>query len=230
MTAMTWQAVQAEALRRIRTREWPPGARIPAEEDLARELGCARTTVNRALRDLAEAGLLDRRRRAGTHVATTPVRKATFEIPIIRQDVEARGLVHGYTLLTRAMAPPDAATCTALALPGDVPLLRVVALHLAGGAPFCLEDRWINPVAAPGVEQADLSVTSANEWLVRHTAFSGGGIEFGAVAADAVQAAHLACAPGAALFEIVRTTWAGADPITAVRLTYAPGYRMKTAL
>jgi GntR family transcriptional regulator, histidine utilization repressor len=47
-------------------------------------LGCARATVNRALRDLAEAGLLERRRKGGTRVPLTPVRKATFEIAIIR--------------------------------------------------------------------------------------------------------------------------------------------------
>jgi GntR family histidine utilization transcriptional repressor len=117
-----------------------------------------------------------------------------------------------------------------LRLPADTPLLQVRALHLADGAPFCLEDRWINPAAAPGVEGVDLTTISANEWLVRHTAFSGGDIDFGAVAADAGTAALLACAEGAALFEIGRTTWAGAQPITAVRLTYAPGYRMRTAI
>ena len=230
MAATTWQAVQAEALRRIRAREWPPGSRIPDEEDLARELGCARATVNRALRDLAEAGLLERRRKAGTHVALTPVRKATFEIPIIRQDVESRGLAPGYRLLSRAMDPAPDDMTRLLRLPADTPLLHVRALHLADGAAFCLEDRWINPAAAPGVASADLSAVSANEWLVRNTAFSGGDIDFGAVAADAATAALLGCAPGAALFEIGRTTWAGAQPITAVRLTYAPGYRMRTAI
>lgn len=222
MTATTWQAVQAEALRRIRSREWPPGARIPDEEVLARELGCARATVNRALRDLAEAGLLERRRKAGTHVALTPVRKATFDIPIIRQDVVARGQAYGYRLIARHLAATDD-------LPGTE-VLRVTALHLADGLAFCLEDRWINPDAAPGVLEADLSTISANEWLVRHTAFSGGDIDFGAVAADAALAAVLGCAPGAALFEIRRSTRAGALPITAVRLTYAPGYRMRTAI
>ena len=45
---------------------------IPGEEALAREFGCARATVNRALRDLAEAGVLERRRKAGTRVALQP--------------------------------------------------------------------------------------------------------------------------------------------------------------
>lgn len=230
MPAITWQTVQAEALRRIRSREWPPGTRIPDEEVLARELGCARATVNRALRDLAEAGLLERRRKAGTHVALTPVRKATFEIPIIRQDIESRGQVAGYRLLSRTHGPADPGICTALALPEGTALLRVEALHLADGGAFCFEDRWINPLAAPGVFEADLTSISANEWLVRHTAFSGGDIEFGATLADRRLAQVLACPQGAALLEMHRTTWAGTLPITAVRLVYAPGYRMRTAI
>jgi hypothetical protein len=50
--AMTlgWEDIRAEVLRRIRARDWPPGALIPGEEALAAEFGVARATVNRALR------------------------------------------------------------------------------------------------------------------------------------------------------------------------------------
>jgi len=228
MSSLTWQAVQAEALRRIRSREWPPGERIPDEADLATELGCARATVNRALRDLAEAGLLERRRKAGTRVPVNPVRKATFEIPIIRQDIESRGLVPGYRLLAQDMAPapPDLARN----LPRDARLVRLRALHLADGAPFCLEDRWINPLTAPGILVADFTSISANEWLVQNTAFTGGDIAFGAVTADTATAESLSCAPGAALFTIDRTTRSGEALITSVRLSYAPGYRMQAMI
>ena len=66
--AITWQSIRAEALRRIRAGLWPPGARIPDEAELAAEFGCARATVNRALRDLAEAGLLERKRKGGRYL------------------------------------------------------------------------------------------------------------------------------------------------------------------
>lgn len=32
-----WEAVRAEVLRRIRARDWPPGALIPGEEALSAE-------------------------------------------------------------------------------------------------------------------------------------------------------------------------------------------------
>lgn len=230
MTSITWQSVQAEALRRIRSREWPPGGQIPHEADLATELGCARATVNRALRDLAEAGLLERRRKAGTRVPLNPVRRATLEIPIIRQDVEGRGQAYGYRLLDRQSALPPPEIAQSLGLRTSAPMIHILALHLSEGAPFCLEDRWVNPVAVPEITETDLTQMSANEWLVQNAAFSAGDFAFGAVNASAEVAGHLNCSAGAALFTVDRTTWAAALAITSVRLTYAPGYQMRTTI
>lgn len=226
--SITWQSVRAEALRRISAREWPPGTQIPNEADLATELGCARATVNRALRDLAEAGYLERRRKGGTRVPLTPVRKATFEIAIIRQDVEGRGQTHGYRLLSDTMATPPAAVQDILRLAGNAPMRHVRALHLADGRIFCLEDRWLNPAFVPA--EVSFAEISANEWLVRNLAFSGGDFIFYACPADAALAGLLECDEGTALFAIDRTTFSDAAPITAVTLTYAPGYRMVTSV
>lgn len=226
MTAVTWQLVKAEALRRIRNRDWPPGGQIPHEADLAAELGCSRVTVNRALRELADAGLLERRRKAGTRVPLNPVRKATFEIPIIRHDIEGRGHVPTYRLISQTQKPLPGALAERLRLPPGTPLLHLLALHLADDTPFCREDRWINPASVPPLAEVDFGKISANEWLIQNAPFSGGDIGFSATNAGEAEATLLGCKAGAALFTIDRITWAGAVPITSVRLTYAPGYQM----
>ena len=105
-TFRNWQSVQDEVLRRIHARAWPSGALISNEADLAIEFGCARATVNRALRALAENGLLDRRRKAGTRVAAQPIAKATLDIAVIRHEVEEQGRAYGYQLINRSMAVP----------------------------------------------------------------------------------------------------------------------------
>jgi GntR family histidine utilization transcriptional repressor len=191
---VTWQSVQAEARRRMQSREWPPGAQIPHEADLTTELGCARATVNRALRELAKQGLLDRRRKAGTRVPLHPVRKATFDIPIIRADIEGRGLAHGYPLIGAQTAWHPADIATRLGL-DTCKLLHILALHSANAAPFCLEDRWINPAATPGIAKIDLSLISANEWLVENTALSSAEVALSAQPAPAPVAARLNCPP-----------------------------------
>src|SRR5690606_25245128 len=101
----SWRGVHEELLRRINEREWPPGSAIPNEADLAAEFGCARTTVNRAMRELAEAGLIDRKRRAGTRVTLLPTSRVVLDIPIIRLEVEQRNAVWSYGLLASEENP-----------------------------------------------------------------------------------------------------------------------------
>ncbi|MFN3835292.1 MAG: GntR family transcriptional regulator [Glycocaulis sp.] len=225
----SWQSIRETALTRIRSGDWPAGQTIPREADLADELGCARATVNRALQSLADEGYLDRKRKGGTRVTATPVRKAVFEIAIIRQQVEQRGAVHGYRLITDRLTTPPQEVCEALKFGSRMQLRRVTALHLADGQPFCVEDRWLNPAFAPAGE-ADFASVSANEWLVRHVAFSSGTLAFYARPANAALVRLLRCAHGASLFAIDRTTFAGTGPITSVTLSYAPGYRMETLM
>jgi DNA-binding GntR family transcriptional regulator len=51
--------------RRIRDGEYPAGARLPAETELAEEFGCGRETAARALRLLQRDGLARRVYRKG---------------------------------------------------------------------------------------------------------------------------------------------------------------------
>lgn len=222
-----WEDIRAEVLRRIRQRQWPPGDLIPTEEALAVEFGCARATVNRALRDLAEAGVLERRRKAGTRVAMLPIRKATLDIPVIRQEIEARGQVHAFRVLQQHEGPPPVPIASRLGLPATARLIYLETLHLADGQPFVLETRWLNPLVLP-TPLPDFAALSANEWLVAHIAYATGDIAFSAQTASAHESAVMGLAPHAALFITERTTWTAEAPITFVRLAHAPGYRVQT--
>jgi GntR family histidine utilization transcriptional repressor len=222
-----WESIRAEVLRRIRVRDWPPGALMPTEEELAAEFGVARATVNRALRDLAEAGVLERKRKAGTRVAALPVRKATLDIPVIRQEVEARGQSHSFQVLKQAFMEPAVPVASRLGLGPGIRLLYLETLHLADGKPFVLESRWLNSEILPR-PMPDFQSQSANEWLVAHVAYVSGDIAFTAEAASAREAAVLGVVPGTALFITERTTWTAEAPITLVRLAHAPGYRVQT--
>lgn len=226
----TWQAVQTEVMSRIRNRVWKPGDLIPNEADLAAEFGCARATVNRALRAVAESGFIDRRRKAGTRVAEHPVRKATLEIPIIRHEVQARGQTYGYALIEQTIAAPPAEVRARMTLAPDTTATKVSALHSADGEPFVFEDRWINHAAIPAVSTIDFNQISANEWLVQNAPYSHGDIALSAQNADTDLARRLGAQPGAALFVIDRNTWNGKLSVTSLRLVYAPGFRMRTAI
>lgn len=225
-----WQSVQSEVLRRIHARDWKPGDLIPTEAELAKEFGCARATVNRALRTLAESGLLDRRRKAGTRVALQPVAKATLNISLIRREVEARGQKYGYQLINRAMAVPPPAIGGAMKTSRQVKLLHVLALHLADNAPHAFEDRWINTIVVPKASGEKFDVISGNEWLLANAPYTHGDIAFSAASATVQEAGMLECQEQSALFVIDRLTWDGERAVTKVRLAFAPGHQMKTVI
>ncbi|UUX52244.1 GntR family transcriptional regulator [Nisaea acidiphila] len=222
--------MQAEIRRRIAERVWRPGDLIPGEAELAAEFGCARATVNRALQGLAESGLLERRRKAGTRVALDPVRKATLEIPVTRLEVEASGCRYGFHILERRKlrAPVEGADLMGLAR--NASLLFMRGLHTADGTPFLYEARWVNLVAVPEFAKEDFREMSPNEWLVRNQPFTRGKISFLAVPASPEQADALKAEEGTALFAIERTTWNAETAVTHVRLAYRPGYRMSTEI
>jgi GntR family histidine utilization transcriptional repressor len=220
-----WEDIRAEVLRRIRARDWPPGALIPGEEALAEDFGVARATVHRALRDLAEAGVLERKKRAGTRVAELPVRRARLEIPVIRLDVLGRGLAYDFKLLADRLAPAPVPVTARLGLPEGQEMRYLETLHLAGGRPFVLETRWLNPAVLVS-PAPDFARISANEWLVTHVSLVSGDIAFLAEAAAPREAEVLGVAPGTALLVAERTTCGTQGPVTLARLVHAPGHRV----
>ncbi|RVT87374.1 UTRA domain-containing protein [Rhodobacteraceae bacterium CCMM004] len=219
-----WSAVRDRLHARILDRTYAPGAKLPRDADLADELGCARSTVQRAMRALDEAGLVERRRRGGTTVRADPVRRATFDIPVIRREVEGAGHRYGYVLRSRDRAEPPPAVARALG--ASAPMLRVRATHLADGRPYMGEDRWISLATVPEIAAVDLAAESANAWLVRHRPFDRCDLGLYASAADAEDAAVMDVAPGTALLIVERATFIAGAPITWVRAVTAPGYRL----
>lgn len=225
-----WAEIAEEARRRIFRRDWAPGEVIPGEVELAREFGVSRVTVNRALRALADEGVLDRRRRAGTRVAERPVRRATFSIRLIRDEVEGRGKSYRYEGLSWSVEPVSSEIGTRLALRGQGRVLRILARHWADEAAWAWEERFVNLGTVPEAEGVDWARESPNEWLLARVPYTDAEVSVGAEAARPEEAAALGCAEGAPLLSLERTTWAVGRSITFVRLLHAPGHRMWSRL
>ena len=94
-----YQNIKTEMGEWIQTGIWKQDGLIPEKATLAKEFSCASATVNRALRELTEEGILERRRKAGTLVVMPVGRSANFEIPRIRLEIEKSGATYRYALL-----------------------------------------------------------------------------------------------------------------------------------
>lgn len=227
MTA-TYRDVKADILSKITKGDWPLGSLVPNEVDLAETYGCARATVNRAMRELAEEGIIERRRKAGTRVRMAPRRQARFDIPLVRAEIEGQGAAYRYALVSREETPAPDWLRARLQLPEAAKVLHLTCMHYADGAPYQHEDRWINLAQLPQARKADFSDTGPNEWLIAEIPFSDVEIGLSAAQADAALAAHLSCTQGDALFTVERATWWQGQAVTYVRLSHRPGHRLTT--
>lgn len=221
--APLYQRIRSELEHNILSGRWPPGHRVPSEHELTDAYACSRMTINKVLSALAAAGLVERRRRAGSFVSRPRAPSAVLQIPDLRAEIEGRGEDYGYELLTREKRLATAGDRGRLGLTKRVPVLALSCRHLTGGRPFALEDRLLNLGAVPDALDQDFSTLPPNTWLVGHVPWTEAEHRIMARAADAAAAAALDIDPGTACLVIERRTWWNGEPITAVEIAH-PGH------
>lgn len=220
--------IKKVVLDRIRSGIWPPDSLLPGEAELAEEFSTTRTTVNRALRELAEEGYLERRRRAGTRVLRSPVRQARFKIPLARDEVEAQGSTYRYSRISLQQTEAPEWLAAKLGFGAGQPVIHVRSMHYAGSRPFQFEDRWIIAGNVPGAAEQEFLDISPGEWLVETMPFTTAELSFMAAKADRELSGFLDVPPGDPVFLAERLTRLQGKPVTFARLFHSEGYRMTT--
>jgi GntR family histidine utilization transcriptional repressor len=219
-------AVKEHIRGKIQSGAWKIGDRITSEHELVAELGVSRMTVHRGLRELAAEGLLQRVAGVGTFVADGKAESNLLQVVNIAEEIRARGHVHTFTLLSaaRQSAPLDAAAALGLATGDSV--FHVVGIHLEDGVPMQLEDRYVNPKAAPAFLEQDFAQILPGEYLLRTVPLDD--VEHGvdATAATLDEAERLGLSPGLPCLVLTRRTWSRGLCVTFVRCIH-PGSRYR---
>lgn len=218
-----YQRIRNDLESRILSGDWPPGHRVPFEHELMALYSCSRMTVNKVISALAGAGLVERRRRAGTFVSRPRAQSAVLQIPDLTAEVEGRGERYGYRLLDRSQRAATRQDANRLGVSPRVPVLALRCLHLSDERPFAIEDRLINLRAVPDGLQQDFAVTTPNAWLVGHVPWTEAEHRISASNADERARADLEIQATDACLVLERRTWRNGEPITAVRMTH-PGH------
>ena len=213
------QRIRSDLEHRILSGQWAPGFRIPYEHELMEQYGCSRMTVNKVLTALAESGMIERRRRAGSFVArqSPHLEQVALEIPDIALQVAANGHAYAYRLLQRELRAARAGDAGEQELAGSGEVLAMRCLHLADARPLALEHRLISPAGVPEVMEVDFAATAPGSWLLQNVSWTRAQHRISAWGADAASAALLEVAPGTACLVIERHTWRGEQAITRVR-------------
>ncbi len=218
------QTIIAEIEGHIASGVWPPGHRIPFEIELAKHYSCSRMTVNKALTQLARAGLIERRKRSGSFVKQQLGQSAVLEIQDIRKDVEHLKLPYAFLLQKCQQRPANAEDALRLNVDLGAMVLHVICVHMAAARPFCLEDRLIGLDSVPAAAQADFAAISPGQFLLRQVPWNSAEHRIQAIAATKGIAKSLELPEGTPCLQISRRTWSGLVPVTQVYLTY-PGDR-----
>ncbi|MDN5569603.1 MAG: GntR family transcriptional regulator [Paracoccus sp. (in: a-proteobacteria)] len=222
----TWQAIRADVLGRIRSGEWPPGELIPTEQDLAIEMGCARATVNRALRELASSGIIHRRRKVGTRVASTPSCRTTLSLPVMREEIEALGATYSYLMCEWEMCPGTEAAQKALQVGAQDMLMLVKSRYLANNKAYCCEAIWLNPQAISLPDADVFNTEPPQEWLSRNLPVQQSQFSIMADEAGGVCADSLNLPAGTPVLTIERVNSLDAVPVSFARQFYPPQHRL----
>ncbi len=144
------------------------GDQIPSERELSEQLGVSRMTVRRAIQNLTDHGLLERRSTNGTFVRQPQVLRGMGKEKAmgLTQRLQQEGVMAGSTLLSFeiARAPLKVAEKLNIRLGSQVVILR--RLRLANGEPFCVETSYIPYDLVPGLSADDFSAPKSSLYLI----------------------------------------------------------------
>jgi GntR family histidine utilization transcriptional repressor len=202
--------------------DWPPGARVPSEQELLERYRCSRMTVNKALSALAASGLIVRRRRSGSFVARPEGEKNLLEIHDTKAEILRDGKSYRLRVVSKAIRKGTKRDAARLGTPDVTRVLATTCVHFADEVPVVAEDRLINLDAVPLAADIDLGATSPGNWLLKEVPWSEAEHHIRAANATDELATLLEIAEGDACLVVERRTRYAGRAITHV-LLYYPG-------
>jgi GntR family histidine utilization transcriptional repressor len=219
-----YQQIKKTIEQKIATGEWTAGQKLPSENDLVTALEVSRMTINRALRELTQQGLINRVHGLGSFVAEAPRHASLIELQDIALEIEQRGKRHTSQVLWLEQVAASAEVAEQMGIPVGAPVYYLLAVHLQDATPLQLETRYVNPQAMPEFINQDFTQTTSTAYLLEQ--FQPDEMEHivRACLPDAEICAQLMMRSGEPCLQLIRRTWKNDQVITYVTLTY-PGDR-----
>ena len=218
--------VKSHLKRALRRGRYPPGARMPSEAELVARFRVSRMTINRALRELKDEGLVARVQGLGTFAAQPHRVASTLTIRDIHEEILARGHVHEARVHVAREERARDAVAARLSLAPGAPVFHTLIVHSENGVPIQCEDRYVNPAAAPAYLGVDFARTTPTGYLLQVAPFWEAQVLIEAATPTAQEARLLRIAPGDPCLVVVRRTESRHVPITVARLAH-PGSRFR---
>jgi len=224
--APLYERVKASIKQNIDSGAWPVHQRVPSENELVELMSVSKMTANRALRELANEGIIVRVQGRGSFVAPKKRSARFMGVRNIADEITERGATHTAQLILAQTETCGYELADALGLPVGSTAFHSVIVHHEDDAPIQIEDRFVNPEVAPDYLRQDFQAITPNAYLTSVAPISHTEQFVEAVLAQPWECKLLSTSRAEPCLLIRRRTWSSEHVVTSVRLIY-PGARYR---
>ena len=219
-----YQQIKKTIAQRISNGDWVAGQKLPSENELVNALEVSRMTINRALRELTQQGLINRVHGLGSFVADLPRHASLIELQDIALEVSVSGRQYRTKIILQENRKADADIARQMQVETNSDLFYLEVVHYQDELPIQHETRYVNPGLVPEFIHQDFSQKTSTAYLLQQ--FRPDEMEHivRAVIAEPAIRKHLKINLDEPCLQLNRRTWLNAQVVTQVTLTY-PGSR-----
>lgn len=240
-----YQRIKQAILRNIHSGKWQAGTAISTEMALAKEFGVSRMTVNRALKELSEERVLERRQGSGTFVAQQQFNHTFVEVRNIAEDLKSANRDYKAEVISKRgisaqmlneslrikfdmVLDADNSDVNGLNMntqdeqnSDDPVLYEVKIIHFADDEPIQVEERWVDAHIVPNFIKQDFSQVNTSDYLIEKIPLERGSYTIRALAAPNDIAKALQIKAGAPTLVLERQTYSAGKVLTVVKMWHA---------
>jgi len=128
----------------IENEEIKPGEMLPAERELCEIQGVSRMTVNKAIMDLVNEGIVYREQGKGTFVAVPKEKHEISKLKGFTEEMESKGLKSSTHILSFIVKPATKQLKIVLNLQAnESSVIEIIRLRITNEEPLAIETAWI---------------------------------------------------------------------------------------
>jgi GntR family transcriptional regulator len=202
---------------------FPPGTRLPNEDELVERYSVSRTTIRQTIQNLVRRGLVEIRRGKGTFALTAKITQELTELSGFVEDMQSLGRQASARLVDKQLVPASESVARQLAMSAGTLVVRIQRVRLADNAPLSFDETWLPREIGERIIENNLETEPIFSLLEQkyHTPLLEAEYRLEAVLADMTVARALGISIGSPIFLIERTSYtAGHQPIDYEKLYY----------
>src|SRR6266481_4453055 len=135
---------------------FPPGSRLPNEEELVERYGVSRTTIRQTIQILVRRGLIEIRRGKGTFVLQPKITAELTELSGFVEDMQSLCRQATARLIDKRIVPAGESVARQLAIAKGTKVVRIQRVRLADDTPLSFDETYLPREIGEKVIENDL--------------------------------------------------------------------------